>query len=350
MNSSNVRTGRTRTVTLAAGVAVMLMAACGGGDAATSDGGESGEGVYEGQTIDFVVPYEPGGGYDVYARAVAPYLAECLAATVVVLNEPGAGGLRATATTAAASPDDNRIQILNTVGVVSAQIAEAEGVNYDLNEFSWLARLSSPPNVLVVGADSPIESFEDIANSSEEVRFVAQGPGANDYINPNILGAAYGFPFTVITGFAGSPEARASVVAGDADAHILPIDSQLGAINAGDVRPIVTIDEEPDALLPDVPTIYDTPTDDAGGQEVIDNLVALSQTGRGVAAPPGMDEERLSALREGMMCATENEELIADLESQERPLDVLSGEDTAALVAEVLDSPDSFQSLVRDSY
>lgn len=99
-----------------------------------------------------------------------------------------------------------------------------------------------------------------------------------------------------------------------------------------------------------MPTIYDTPPDDAEGQEVIDNLVALSQTGRGVAAPPGLDEERLSALREGMTCATENEELIADMEAQQRPLDVIGGEEAAALVAEVLDSPESFQTLVRESY
>lgn len=340
------RTRRTQATTaVAAAGAALLLAACG-----TGGGGTEGA-PYAGETIEFVVPYEPGGGYDVYARAVAPYLAECLGgATVAVLNEPGAGGLRATATTAAADPDDNRIQILNTVGVVSAQLAQAEGVQYDLNRFSWLGRLSSPPNVLVVGADSPIRSFADIVAAPQELRFVAQGPGANDYINPNILGAAYAFPFSIITGFAGSPEARASVVAGDADAHILPIDSQIGAIKAGDVRPVVTIDDKPDPLLPDVPTVYDTPPSDAAGQAVIDDLVALSKTGRGVAAPPGLDEERLSALRAGFTCATSDPALVTDLAAQDRPLDVLDGEQTAALVADVLDSPAEFQTLVRDSY
>ncbi|MGH3383664.1 MAG: tripartite tricarboxylate transporter substrate binding protein [Nocardioidaceae bacterium] len=340
---------RRRTATLASCLAVLAVTACGGGGGG-SGAGDDGAKAYEGETIDFVVPYEPGGGYDVYARAVGPYLAECLGATVVVKNEPGAGGLRATAETAAAKPDENRIQILNTVGVVSAQIAEAEGAHFDLNKFSWLGRLSSPPNVLVVGTDSPIESFDDIVNSSEELRFVAQGPGANDFINPNILGAAYGFPFKIITGFAGSPEARASVVAGDADAHILPVDSQLEAIEAGDVRPIVTIDKEPDPLLPDVPTVYDTPPENPDGQEVIDNLVAMSLTGRGVVAPPGLDKEKLAALRDGLACATSDEKLVADLESQKRPLAVLDGEETAELVADVLDSPESFQDLVRDSY
>ena len=163
----------------------------------------------------------------------------------------------ATNKTAVSGADENRFQIVNTVGLVSAQIAGEEGANFDLNDLNWLGRVSAPPNVVVVGNDSGFESFEDVVAADDAVRFVAQGPGANDYLAPNIVGAAYEFPFEVITGFAGAPEARGAVIAGDADAHILPVDSQLSAIEAGEVQPLVTIDEEADPLLPDVPTIYD---------------------------------------------------------------------------------------------
>jgi tripartite-type tricarboxylate transporter receptor subunit TctC len=328
------------------------LAACGSDGGSGSGGGGSAEeeGPFQGVDVDFVVPYEPGGGYDAYARALAPYLEECLGATMVVQNEPGAGGLVATNKTANAAADDNRIQIVNTVGLVSAQIAEAEGAQFDLRDLSWIGRVSSPPNVLVVATDSPIKDFQDVVDASTPVKFVAQGPGANDYIAPNIVGQAYGFPFEIITGFAGSAEARTSVVAGDADAHVLPIDSQLSAIEAGDVRPIVTIDEEPDPLLPDTPTIYDTepPSDEA--REIIDNLVALGQTGRALIASPEMADDRVEALREGFQCAVESPELVAEMEEQQRPLNTLDGEETASLVEEVLNSPEEFQSLVVESY
>lgn len=338
---------RARTA-LALGLAGALTACGSGGDAGGS--GESAEALFDGEDIDLVVPYEPGGGYDAYARGLAPYLEECLGARLVIRNEPGAGGLVATNKTAAASADENRIQIVNTVGLVSAQIAEAEGAAFDLNELSWLGRVAAPPNVVVVADDSPIQTFADIVDATEPVRFVAQGPGANDFIAPNIIGEAYGYPFEIITGFAGSAEARTAVVAGDADAHALPVDSQLPAIQAGDVRPIVTIDEEPDPLLPDVPTIYETepPSDEA--RAIIDDLVALGQTGRGMIASPQMAEDRVTALREGFQCAVEDPELIAELESQERPLATLGGQETADLVAEVLESPQEFQDLVVASY
>ncbi|GAA4728669.1 hypothetical protein GCM10023328_03960 [Modestobacter marinus] len=343
-------TGAGRRVTSRTAMAVALaglLTACGSGSGGPD---EESAAAFDGEDIDLVVPYEPGGGYDAYARGIAPYLEECLGARLVVRNEPGAGGLVATNRTAAAPASDNRIQIVNTVGLVSAQIAEAEGANFDLNDLNWLGRVSSPPNVMVVAQDSPIQDFQDIVDSGEPVQFVAQGPGANDFIAPNIIGQAYGYPFEIITGFAGAPEARTAVVAGNADAHVLPIDSQLAAIEAGDVRPIVTVDEEPDPLLPDVPTIYETEPPDDEAKTIIDNLIALGQTGRGMIASPSMAEERVAALREGMQCALDDTELQTELEEQQRPLAPLSGEDTAALVAEVLDSPAEFQELVVGSY
>jgi tripartite-type tricarboxylate transporter receptor subunit TctC len=321
------------------------LAACG-----SASGGGGGEGGFAGENVDLVVPYEPGGGYDAYARALAPYLEECLDATIVVRNEPGAGGLVATNKTAAAAADEPRFQIVNTVGLVSAQIAEAAGANFDLNDLNWIGRVAAPPNVVVVAEDSPIRSFADLVNAAQPVRFVAQGPGANDFIAPNIVGAAYGFPFEIITGFAGAPEARTAVVAGNADAHVLPIDSQLSAIESGDVRPIVTIDDEPDPLLPDVPTVYETAAPDDGATTIIDNLVALGQTGRALIASPQMPAERVEALREGYGCAAGNEELLAELDEQQRPLDALGGQETAQLVEQVLTAPDEFRQLVVASY
>jgi tripartite-type tricarboxylate transporter receptor subunit TctC len=179
---------------------------------------------------------------------------------------------------------------------------------------------------------------------------VAQGPGANDFIAPNILGAAYRFPFEIITGFAGAPEARSAVVAGNADAHVLPVDSQLPAIESGDVRPIVTVDEQPDPLLPDTPTIYDAASPDDRAKSIIDNLVALGQTGRGLIASPQMPAERVEALRQGFQCAAGDAELLGDLEQQKRPLNPLGGQETAQLVAEVLGAPEEFRRLVVDSY
>src|SRR5215213_758569 len=106
------RGGRRASRYSAAAVALVLgLAGCGANPAGdNSDDASGGESFYAGRQIDFVVPYEPGGGYDLYARSLAPYLGECLGdATVVVQNEPGAGGLLAVNTTFTTPPDERRL-------------------------------------------------------------------------------------------------------------------------------------------------------------------------------------------------------------------------------------------------
>ena len=63
-----------------------------------------------------------------------------------------------------------------------------------------------------------------------------------------------------------------------------------------------------------------------------------------------MPEDRLTALRDGFACAMENEDLLAELDSQQRPVNFLSGEEMADLVAEVLDPSPEFQAVLEESF
>src|SRR5680860_1431098 len=90
----------------------------------------------ESETITFAVPYDAGGGYDTYARLMAPYLEEEIGATVVVENQPGAGGLLAINSLLTAPADGTTIAIMNAVGSGGAVIADAEGVQFELDELS----------------------------------------------------------------------------------------------------------------------------------------------------------------------------------------------------------------------
>ncbi|MGY1815120.1 tripartite tricarboxylate transporter substrate-binding protein [Blastococcus sp. SYSU D00820] len=334
-----------------AGVAASLLVLTACGDDGGS-GGDEGETFYAGETLDFVVPFDPGGGYDAYARALAPYLAECLGdgTQVVVRNEPGAGGLLATNTTGAASSDERRIQITNTVGTVSAQIAGAEGVQYDMAEFSMIGRVSAPADSVAVAGDGDIEDFQQMIDSDEPVRFVATGPGSNEYIVPNILSAIYDFPIELVTGFPGSGEARLAVVSGDADAHVQSWDSQLSAVESGEVRSVLLATDEAVEELPDTPTVMDFEPAGDEGETLRDELVGLEATGRGIVAPPGLSDAQLTELRDAFDCAAGNEELAGELADQQRPLSVMPGAEWEELVEGVLDASDQFQQIIADSF
>ena len=304
----------------------------------------------EGETIEFVVPYEAGGGYDQYARIVAPFLAECLGADAIVLNEPGAGGLLATNNTAVAEPDGTRIQLVNTPGTITAQIAGAEGVQFDVTELSWLGRVAAEPDVVAVAPDSDFQTFQDLIDAERPVRFAASGPGGSSYMLPTVLAPVYGFPLEIVTGFAGSGEIQAAVTRGDADAMVVVLDAAAPLFEAGELMPLVLIGAEEGESGSDVPTVAEFPAVGETEQQVLDAYGSLVQTGRSVVAPPGLPEDVLTALREGLQCALENEELGSQAETAGRPLDPLPGAETAELVESVLNAPEAFQELVRESF
>jgi tripartite-type tricarboxylate transporter receptor subunit TctC len=339
--------GRTWRAALGVVMAVPL-AACGVGGGSDEAGGDS---LYAGENVDFVVPYDPGGGYDVYARLMAPYLEECLDATLVVRNEPGAGGLVATNETAQTDPNEPHLEILNMGGFAASQLAEAEGVEYDLREFTYAGRIASAPDLVATGPDSEFKSFEDVINTSDEVTFVSSGVGSLESISAAVLISAYDLPGEIVTGFTGSDEARAAVTAGDADLHSLVADSHLAAVEAGDVRPLVLISEEPDEMFPDVPLITEYPAKDDESQSVVDSLITLDQLGRTIAGPPGMSEEHAAELREGFQCAMENEELLAEFEEQGRPVVLGDSDQVHQQLDEILEnSPPEFVEAVERAF
>ncbi len=269
---------------------------------------------------------------------------------MVVLNEPGAGSLLATNTTAAAGPDDRRMQLTNSVGATSAQIAGADGVLFDMSEFSVIGRLATAPDTVAVATDSQYQSFEDIINAEQPVRFAATGPGSNEYVAANILSVIYDFPVEVVTGFAGSGESRLAVLAGDADAHASTWDSVLGSVESGEVKAVLVTGDEKVELLPDTPIITDFEPANPGGEELRQSLVELETLGRGLVAPPGLPEDRLTELRDAFRCATDDEELRSQLEEQQRPLDILDGQEYADLLGSVLDATPEFTEVLRGSF
>ena len=107
---------------------------------------------YQGKTVRMIVGSGPGGGYDIFSRMIAPYLARVLGTTVIVENQPGAGGLTALNRLYAAPPDGYLLSLSNGTGAAFAQITGQKGVRYDLTKFSYLATVGAPPALWMVGA------------------------------------------------------------------------------------------------------------------------------------------------------------------------------------------------------
>ena len=105
---------------------------------------------YTGRTVNLVIGFAPGGGYDLYARTLARHLGRHIPGrpNVVVQNMPGAGSIKATNYLYAIAPKDGA-----TVGGFSRGIfldpllGRGEGMQYDAPKFGWLGSISNEVGV-----------------------------------------------------------------------------------------------------------------------------------------------------------------------------------------------------------
>ena len=137
---------------------------------------------YPQRDIEIVIPFNAGGGFDSYVRALAPFLEDHLPSEVRVIprNAPGAGGRRGTTEVYRARPDGYTIGAFNLPGVLIPQL-RAQRVGYDLSEITWLATLSADPYVLAVEAGSPLRTLTGWGDRDAPILFGATGPGSTAY-------------------------------------------------------------------------------------------------------------------------------------------------------------------------
>jgi tripartite-type tricarboxylate transporter receptor subunit TctC len=334
-------------------VAIVMMAALFLPAADSSASAENAAAFFKGKTITWIAPFKAGGGYDTYSRMIAPYFAKYTGATVVVENKPGAGGLIGVDLMAASKPDGLTISIINGVGVAAAQIAGEPGAKFDLTKLSWLGRVAGEPKVWVVRSSlKEIQSVKDYLNSKETYRWGATGPGASEYLEGQVVQAAFGKKLNIITGFDGSVEVAAAMNRGEIDMTSGTVDSRLNSINNGDERPLLVMGMEKNSLVPNAPILPDVKNLlSREGYAIMSAYAGLTEASRPVAAPPGVSKDRLKFLREAFKKALTDPKLVAQSEKLHRPVEWTSGEKIKEDFEDALErSSPTFRQIIKSAY
>jgi tripartite-type tricarboxylate transporter receptor subunit TctC len=192
---------------------------------------------YPERDIEIVVPFNAGGGFDSYVRALAPYLERHLPGDVRVIprNVAGAGGRRGTTEVYRARPDGYTIGAFNLPGVLIPQL-QRQRVGYDLSEITWLATLSSDPYVLAVESASPLQSVSALTERDGPILYGATGPGSTAYVVTTIVNSRLGTPYEIVTGYTGSSDYLVGLLRGDVDAVLVNLAAARPYIESGDIR------------------------------------------------------------------------------------------------------------------
>ena len=291
----------------------------------------------EDRPVKFIIPFGPGG-FDTYARTLAPELERILGAVVVPENVPGAGGRIAANAVYRAKPDGYTIGLWSMPGMTMPGVV-GERVRYDLAKLSWIAQLSFDVYGLIVKAGSPIDSFGKLCKLGRPALFAGQGGYTETAsIATVITMAELGCPYKIVTGYQSSGQATLAVMRGDVDARINPIGSLVPYIDSGDVHLLLTFETE--ASMPGVPTIADL------GHAEYENFGLR----RVVAGPPGMPAEVVERLSAAFLEAMAMPSLREWSEKTGNPFSPLDSRQTAATMREVMRFYEQYAELLRTEF
>jgi tripartite-type tricarboxylate transporter receptor subunit TctC len=306
---------------------------------------------YQGRNLIFVVPYGPGGGFDQYARMLAPHLEERTGATVVVENRPGGGGMTAISQLARSEPDGGTIAILNGVPAALGQITEAPAVQFDLTELTYIARVNAEPWVLLVSVHSGHESLADLVEASqagEQLTFGGTGRADGPTDAAAVVCAALELNCRMVVGFQGSSEVSLAAIRGDVTGFAVTDRSARDySTGSEDLIPVAVIGHERSELLPDVPTVFEAV--DVPEEYWIDFRGGIVDVGRAIVTAPGVPEERVAFLRDAFEAILTDPEVQAEAEQKGLPIVYASGAEVQATVEDVLgDIPEDRLTEIRD--
>jgi putative tricarboxylic transport membrane protein len=258
-----------------------------GGEAAAPAAGQTTASGFPDKAIQMMAPANPGGGWDTTARLLAQALQESGVSPVPVevFNVPGAGGTVGLAQLASQNAGDAYTPMMMGLVMVGAIVTNASPVT--LENTTPLARLIAEYEIIVVPADSPHQTLQDLIDAFvADPRSVSWGGGSaggTDHILVGLIAKAAGVDASGINyiAYSGGGEAAASILGGQVTAGVSGIGEFAEFVNSGDMRALAVSSEERLEALPDVPTLKEAGVD-----------VSLLNW-RGLVAPPDIsDEER----------------------------------------------------------
>ena len=210
---------------------------------------DSEQAFFSGKTVRFVVGFGAGGGYDAYARMLAPYLSKTLGATVIVENRPGAGGLLALNGVYIAPPDGLTMMIVNGTAAVFSQLTDLQGARYDLGKIGYLATLSAPPSLWTVGPHYQVKTIAQALTGQRKWRWAASGPVDSLSDGAAFTCAGLKLDCQIVLGYKGSNDAALAVSRGEMDALYVTDTSANNYVQSNGLIPLATVGQQAIALL-----------------------------------------------------------------------------------------------------
>ena len=243
------------------------------------------QGFKPGKPVEFVTHTGPGGGGDVFARAISTAMdkEKLMPVRMQVVNKTGGGGHTAMSYLMEKKGDAHTIATFTGLWFTNP-IMRAEA-NITLKDLTPLVRLVLEPALIAVKNDSPYKTMKDLIDAAKanpgQLKQSAGSLGARDWLVRQLLMKQTGANWAYIS-FPGGGERIAALLGGHVNFMLIEPQEAGEHIRAGNLRVIAQITDKRLPVFPNVPTIKE-----AGYDANVPQV-------RGIVGPPGLSPEAIA--------------------------------------------------------
>jgi len=344
MNVISVRPLRVLTI-------MVFLAGLGG----TSPGfaADSVEAFYKGKTMQLLIGFGPGGGYDLYGRAVARHMGRLIPGnpTLVPQNMAGAGSVRAASYLYNAAAKDGTVIGTFSRGIIVDTLLGANQGQFEAQNFGWLGSVTNEVSVCGFSRRSGIQTWDDMLTKPTTVG--SSGTADDLGVYANVLRSIFSAKLKLITGYPGTADVLLAVERGELGglcgwswSSLKSRSKQL--YDSKEIAVPVQLGLTPHEDLPNVPLIT-TLTTDPTKAAVLKLIFSRQTLARPFAAPPGIPEERLRALRAAFDATMKDKDFLAEAQQLDLEVRPVSGAEIDELVAGLSKTPSEIRKLAAEA-
>jgi tripartite-type tricarboxylate transporter receptor subunit TctC len=232
---------------------------------------------YPERAIRVIVSVPAGGGVDAVTRLIAQRLQLRLGQPIVVENRAGAAGNIGAEVVANSAPDGYTL-LATAPAMLVVNGALYKKLKYDPDAFEPVAVMASSPNVLVVRADLPVNSAQELIAFAKanprKLTYASQGNGTTSHLTAELFQKLTGTQLLHVP-YRGTAPALNDLLAGHVDLMFVDLTAAMPLQQAGNIRLLAIAARERQTSLPDVPTF-----------EQIGVAGLISAAWNAIAAPP----------------------------------------------------------------
>lgn len=211
-----------------------------------------------GRLIRLVLPSGPGGGTDIFGRAMAEYFAAELGTKVVVENKPGATGMIAGETVARAPADGLTLLISFSAAIVGNTLLMKPRSFEPLQDLTPIGRVGVTGNVLLVHPDVPARSIKELVDHARArngaLNYASWGVASGGHLAMESVKGQTGMQINHIA-YKTVSQISPDLVSGVVPVGWIDAPTGLPHIRSGRVRAIAVTSARRMPLLPDVATL-----------------------------------------------------------------------------------------------